>query len=120
MLAGKQVLERAKIIGDIEESEESALLPFCDAAAGFINGKTRADADASDVRLLIAAAAIALSRFLSVRNSAEGDISSFKAGDVTVSYSGNAQVQSAENLRKATLEDASDLLIDGGFAFQCV
>ncbi len=120
MIRAEDVLMRAKAISEIQEDEEKALKPFCETAAAFIDGKMRTDASSSDVRLLTAAAAMALCDYFTVKYSEDDAVSSFKAGDVTVSYNADSRMQSYEKLKKSALEQASGLLRDSAFIFECM
>ena len=120
MLTGEQVFSQLTAVTDVEEADKASVMPFCEAAAAVINAKMRTDADESDSRLLTAAVAVAYSRYLLIRNAAESDVASLKAGDVTISRSSAPVMQAAENFRKTALADASELLTDDGFLFDCV
>lgn len=117
MLDGKTVFEKVcEIIG----STDDAIMPFCENAAAVISGKMRPDVNASDIRLLTAAASVAYSDYLLVQNVIDGDIGSIRAGDITVSRNGNSASAFAENFRTKALTDAADLLIDSEFSFRTV
>ena len=79
--------------------------------------RIKPDAEHSDIRLINLAAATVNYR-LCVRNihSDEG-ITSFKAGDVTVSISPSALVEQAEKEKAAATMAALPLLKDDGFFF---
>ncbi len=117
MLDGKTVFEK---VCEITGNTDDALMPFCENAAAIINGKMRSDVNASDIRLLTAAASVAYCDYLLVQNVIDGDIGSVKAGDITVSRNGNSVSAFAENFRKKALADAADLLIDSEFSFRTV
>lgn len=117
MLTADSVFEKLTQITDTDESEKAALFPFCESAAAVINGKIRTDADASDIRLIMAAAAIAYSRYLLIKNAEEGNITSIKAGDISVSKNGGDASGSIHSFARAALEDAKDLLTDSSFLF---
>lgn len=117
MLDGKTVFEK---VCEITGSTDDALMPFCENAAAVINGKMRPNVNASDIRLLTAAASVAYSDYLLVLNVIDGDIGSIKAGDITVSRNGSSASAFAENFRTKALADAADLLIDSEFSFRTV
>lgn len=117
MLDGKTVFEKVcEITGDTDD----ALMPFCENAAAVINGKMRTDVNASDIRLLTAAASVAYSDYLLVQNVVDGDIGSVKAGDITVSRNSSSVYDFARNFREKALADAAGLLIDCEFIFRTV
>lgn len=99
------------------EEEDSALLPLCEAAAREICAKVREDADYSDMRLISAAASIANYR-LCIKNLHKDDgVTSFKAGDVTVSVSRSALSEYAEKEKNRAMLEIVPLLKDEGFFF---
>lgn len=99
------------------EEEDSALLPLCEAAAMEISARVRENADFSDMRLISAAAAIANYR-LCIKNLHKDDgVTSFKAGDVTVSVSRTAMSEHAEKEKNRAMLEVIPLLKDDGFFF---
>ena len=97
--------------------EDSELLPLCDAAAREVSARVRENADFEDMRLISAAAAIANYR-LCVKNLHRDDgITSFKAGDVTVSVTPSATCEYAEKEKSRALLDALPLFKDDAFYF---
>lgn len=117
MLTADSVFNQLLRITECDESEKNALFPFCETAAAVINSKTRSDADASDIRLVMAAAAMAYSRYLLLKNADEGNISSVKAGDITISKGSEDASVSAASFASSAIEDAKDLLVDTAFVF---
>ena len=97
-----------------------AVVPFCETAAAVISGKIRSTADASDVRLLTAAASVALCDYLIFHNLSAGDVSYFKAGDITVRKGSADLPGAAVNFRDKALSDAASLLCDNDFDFRTV
>ncbi len=120
MLTAQAVFEKLTQITDTDISEKEALLPFCQSAAAVINSKMRADADASDIRLLMAASALAYSRYLLIKNAEEGNITAFKAGDISVSKGNGDASGSIHSFALAAFEDAKDLLTDTAFIFRAL
>ncbi len=118
MLTAQAVFEKLTLITDTDQSEQAELLPFCESAAAVINSKMRTDADASDIRLLMAAAALAYSRYLLINNAADSNITSFKAGDLSVTKAAGDSSDSVHSFALAALEDAKDLLEDTSFFFR--
>lgn len=96
---------------------DEELAPLCTAAAKEIMPRIKPGAEHSDIRLINLAAATVNYR-LCVKNihSDEG-ITSFKAGDVTVSISPSALVEQAEKEKAAATMAALPLLKDDGFFF---
>ena len=114
------VHQQAREIAGMTYEEAHSILPFCETAVAVIDEKIRLGADESDVRHIMAAASLALSKYYSARFAAEGDIGSFKAGDVTISYDGSERIKTIENLKKSAFADAHDLLTDDGFIFESI
>ena len=120
MLTADAVYEKLMQITDTDESEKDALYPFCETAVAVINGKMRTDADASDIRLLMAAVATAYSRYLLIKNAEEGNITSIKAGDISVSKGAGNASGSINDFVASAMEDAKELLSDTSFVFRAL
>ena len=99
------------------EGTDEELAPLCTAAAKEILPTISPKAEHSDIRLINLAAAMVNYR-LCVRNmnTAEG-VTSFKAGDVTVSVSPSAIIEQAEKEKTAAMVAALPLLKDESFFF---
>ena len=66
---------------------DAELIPICDASARELSARVKRTADCSDVRLVNAAAAMVNYRLCIKRLHSDEGVTSFKAGDVTVSIS---------------------------------
>jgi hypothetical protein len=96
---------------------DEELAPLCTAAAKEILPRIKANAEHSDIRLINLAAAMVNHR-LCVRNAhSEEGITSFKAGDVTISMSPSALIEQAEKEKAQAMMSALPLLKDDGFFF---
>lgn len=102
------------------EGEDRELLPLCKSAALELQVRLRKGADAGDIRLINAAAAIANYRLCMKKITSSDGTESFKAGDVTVSISHSAMGEYAEKERSRALLDALPLLRDDEFVFKQV
>ncbi len=120
MLDSHTVFSRLISMIEFFEDDESIVGPYCESAAAVINGRKRADADASDIRLVTAAAAIAYCRYLTAKYAADGDVGSIRAGDITISGSIKNAVDTAERMMNSAVEDAIPLLKDTQFSFGVV
>ncbi len=99
---------------------DEELMPLCNSAAKELNVRLKKNADSSDIRLINAAAAIVNYR-LCVRNTGTSEsVTSFKAGDVTVSISPNAAAELAEKEKSEAMLAALPLLRDEEFVFRQV
>ena len=117
MLDGNRIFEKAK---EISGCTDDALVSFCENTAAVINNKLRTDVDASDVRLLTAAAKAAYSEYLIMQNISECDTESIKAGDVSIRRNSDAVIGYAENLRKNAFAEIAGFLVDSDFYFRSV
>lgn len=117
MIDAQTVFSRLVSMIECFEDDESIFRPYCESAAAVINSRKRADADASDIRLVTVAAAIAYCRYLTVKSAADGDVGSIKAGDITISGSTVNAVDTAERMMNSAIEDAVPLLRDTQFSF---
>ena len=102
------------------EGTDEELMPLCSAAAAELAVRVRPDADCADIRLSNAAAASVNYR-LCIRNlSSDEGVTSFKAGDVTVSISPSALIERAEKEKTDAFLAALPLLNDDEFIFRQV
>lgn len=102
------------------EGTDEELAPLCTAAAKELLPRIKKCAPHSDMRLINLAAAMVNYRLCMRRlHSAEG-LTSFKAGDVTVSVSPSALIEYAEKEKSAAFISALPLLNDDEFVFRQV
>ncbi len=80
----------------------------------------RDSADPTDIRIINVAVGIAYYKLTIQRLSGEDSITSFKAGDITVSKSATAALEIAGSLRDERLRAALPLLKDEEFVFKQV
>lgn len=102
------------------EGTDEELAPLCAAAAKELEVRIKKGADCSDIRLINAAAAIVNYRLCMKKSSSDEGVTSFKAGDVTVSISPSAVIERAEKEKSDALFAAIPLLRDDGFVFRQV
>ncbi len=102
------------------EGTDEQLAPVCTLAVNELVPRVKNESVHSDARLVSLAAAMANYRLCAkkVRNS--DGVTSFKAGDVTVSVSAAALMEQAEKDRKDALLAALPLLKDDEFIFRQV
>lgn len=98
--------------GDTQE-----LLPLCEAACRELAAMAKPGADLGDIRLVNAAAASAYRRFCVKRLMNDGGVTSFKAGDVSVSVSRSELADYATEEKRAAFIAAAPLLRDDEFHF---
>ena len=107
-------------ITQMDADERAAVLPLCRSALDALLPQCKADADPDDPRIARAAAADAYYKQTLRLLSKEQNVTSFKAGDVTVSQSASAALELAERVRKEAYLAVLPLLIDPYFIFECV
>ena len=113
----RKVFEKLK---QLCSAVDDSVMPFCESAAVVLGEKLRADADASDIRLLTAAAAVAYCNYVLFNNIPEGEISYFKAGDITVRKGSSSQSDAVIRFRDTALSEAAPLFCDDDFVFRVV
>lgn len=99
------------------DSEEKELLPLCEAACMELSQMMKPDTDEKDFRIINAAAAFAYQRLCVKKLLGDGGMTSFKAGDVSVSVSRSELAEYAKSEKSAALVAAAPLLRDDGFHF---
>ncbi len=102
------------------EGTDEELAPLCASAAKELETRLREDADCTDIRLINAGAAMVNYRLCMKKSVTDEGVTSFKAGDVTVSVSPSAIIERAEKEKSEALISALPLLRDEGFVFRQV
>ncbi len=119
MIDSWNVLEALKRNYSPALSDEE-LMPMCSAAAAELAARVRANADCTDIRLINAAAASVNYRLCIKKMNMDENVTSFKAGDVTVSISPTALIERAEKEKSEAMLAALPLLNDDEFVFRQV
>lgn len=117
-----EVKEYLGHLTEIEESEQEKTLELCRASLREIEAMLKPDADRNDVRIASAAASLAFYK-ITIKNSfsSSEDITSFKAGDVSITQDtggSSKQLERAEKLYSEALKSIIPLCTDNGFAFE--
>ena len=102
------------------EGTDEELTPLCAAAAKELEVRMRKDADCTDIRLINAGAAIVNYRLCVKKSATAEEVTSFKAGDVTINISPSAIIERAEKEKSEALMEVLPLLRDEGFVFRQV
>lgn len=118
MIDKNEILKRLSLMTEIGEDMHDAAEVFCGEAALELSEKLRSPDFAGDARVIAAAAAAALEKLSFAKQTDEGFLRSFKAGDVSVTRSGGEE-KLGEILRSAMLA-AAPCLSDGEFYFRGV
>lgn len=106
----------------IEESAQEEVLDLCRTSLREIEARLKSDADRNDVRIASAAAALAFYKMLLKKTfSCSDEITSFKAGDVSITQNtgdNSKQLEKAEKLYSEALKNIIPLCTDNSFAFE--
>ena len=121
MISPWNVLARLKHYIEIDSDTEDSALSVCVVNLETIMSKIKDTADKDDPRITQAAAAMSYYDF-AVRFASDGNdgITSFKAGDVTLSRSSQSLIEIASDVKKHALEDIAPLMRDEDFCFLAV
>ena len=102
------------------QGTDEELAPLCAAAAKEIEARIRDNADSTDIRLINACAAMVNYRICMRKSGEDEAVTSFKAGDVTVSVSPSAIIERAEKEKSEAMIAVLPLLRDDSFVFRQV
>jgi len=110
---------------DLTQTEAAGADALCRECLKEIAAGLKADADTEDARVTSAAAGLALYKLMLKRNSdsASDEVTSFKAGDVSISESKSDirhGLENAESYFKQCYAKIVPLCVDNGFAFENV
>lgn len=111
------VLKRLSQFISIDEEGAENALPLCVVNLKKIETMLRIDADKNDIRICEAAACMSYYDYTLRLSSEEDHITSFKAGDVSVSRTVKSLLEHATNLKNDALKALLPLLVDEGFVF---
>lgn len=111
------VLNRLCQFISIDEEEVENALPLCVVNMKKIEIKLREDADKNDIRICEAAACMSYYDYVLKLSSQEDNITSFKAGDVTITRSVKSLLEQATTLKNEALKELIPLLKDNNFVF---
>ncbi len=114
------VLEQLKRLMPMNEEAVEKAIPICGQCLEEIRGNLRDDADKEDKRIALAAAGLAYYQLMIASISADDAVTSFRAGDVTVTKNPVAIMEIAANIRDEALARAVPILKDRDFVFRQV
>ncbi len=117
-----EVTEALSLLTDIEEKEKEIAESICQHCLDEIVCILRPDVQQADPRIVAAAAGKAFYNLCIKRAWAqeESNMSSFKAGDLSISYnsvSSQEQLNSAKQIRDNAMAELMPLVSDNGFFF---
>ena len=114
------VLSRLCEITQMDADARAATLALCRSALDALLPQCKPTADPDDPRIARAAAADAYYAWTLRKIADEQSVTSFKAGDVTVSQSASAALELAERVRRDAYLAVLPLLCDTSFCFQAI
>lgn len=120
MIVCDDVFSQIQKLMTLDSEESDRMKFFCESAVATMNSRIKRNADASDSRLILATAALAYYRYLQMLCDEESDLTSMRAGDVTVRRDADAAMNRAKQLCEETLSDISDMLSDTSFIFTVI
>ncbi len=120
MTTSWNVLARFRQLIDIDDTEAEKILPLCVVNLQRIQAQLRSDVNQDDVRIAEAAAALTYYDYAIKLSSETDDVTSFKAGDITVSKSVSSLTENAEKMKNSALLELVPLMKDTNFVFMNV
>lgn len=106
--------------GVLSAEDTKKAMPFCISACAQLSKRLKDVKFEDEPAVINACAGIALYSYTLLQSSSDEDFSSFKAGDVTISKSSSASIESAVRFRDEAMLQASDYLTDVDFVFKAV
>ena len=117
MITQWNVLALLKQLTDIDSADESLALQICLTALEQVQSRLRPDVSQEDIRIASAAAGIAFYTLCVRRTGSADDVTSFKAGDISVQKKITDTMGFAQKIRDDALSAAAPLFRDDGFLF---
>ena len=114
------VLNSLRQLVPLEKREADAALPLCSSCLEEIRENLKEDANPEDKRIAAAAAGLAYYKLMVYLLTDEGNVSSFRAGDITVKQDSKSVIKIAENVRDEALVRAAPIMKDKYFLFRGV
>ncbi|MBQ8784255.1 MAG: hypothetical protein IJZ57_10855 [Clostridia bacterium] len=117
-----EVTDALSLLTDIADSEKETAEAICQRALDEINAKLKPEVEQTDPRIAAAAAGIAFYKLCIKRCGIqkEAEMTSFKAGDLSISYStadAKEQLSLAKEICDKAMLEITPLLSDNGFYF---
>ena len=107
-------------IGALSAEECKKAIPFCVSACAKLSKQLKDIRFEDEPAVINACAGMALYTYTLLQCGSSDGFSSFKAGDVTISKSSAASIESAVRFRDEALLQASEYLTDVDFVFKVV
>lgn len=106
--------------GVLSAEEAKRAMPFCLSACAQLSKRLKNVKYEDEPAVINACVGIALYNYSLLNSTSQDNFASFKAGDVTVSKSSSAILESAVKLRDEALFQATEYLKDVDFIFEAV
>lgn len=106
--------------GVLSAEEAKRAMPFCLSACAQLSKRLKNVKYEDEPAVINACVGIALYNYSLLNSTSQDNFASFKAGDVTVSKSSSAILESAVKLRDEALLQATEYLKDVDFIFEAV
>lgn len=120
MLSFDDVYTQIEKLTEFDDDGKKKIESFCKSAVATVNSLLKPDADASDIRLIMAAASLAYYRYIQFSFDEDAEMTSLKVGDVTVKRDSSLLLKKARTLYEDAFADARSMLTDTAFVFSAV
>lgn len=117
MTTSWNVLARFRQFISIDDEEAEKQLPLCVVNLRRIQAQLRDDVNPDDIRIQEAAACLTYYDYAVNLSHQTDDVTSFRAGDITVSKTTSSLTENAEKMKKEALLEIVPLMKDTGFVF---
>lgn len=117
MIDPQTVFENAKVMLNISEDEEDKLMGFCNISAKNLSKRLKDGFTGDEHEAVYACAAFAIYRYSLLKSCLDDYCEYLKTGDITVTRSAAALLESAEKLLSDALSSA-DCFTDIAFIFK--
>ncbi len=117
MISQWNVLARFRQLTTIDDTEAENILPLCVVNLQRVMAVINEKADKNDIRIANAAAALTFYDYTLKQTAQTDNVTSFKAGDVTVSKTTANMMDTAETLKKDALFELTPIMKDTDFIF---
>ncbi len=120
MKAQWKVLARFRQLIELSDEEAEEILPLCIVNLEKVLSQVKEDSTESDIRIIEAAAALTYYDYSIKISNQTDNITSFKAGDITVSQTATSLTENAEKMKKEAFLELTPLMRDTSFIFMNV
>ncbi|MCD7827097.1 MAG: hypothetical protein LUG85_00965 [Clostridiales bacterium] len=100
--------------------DEESVEKCCNMVVEEIRAKLRRDSDETNPAVVMAAVAMAYQLYLVFKNTENGGVTSFKAGDVSVEENSDVLLEAANDFAAQKIADAARYFKDSAFVFKVI